>query len=337
MQKKYQILSSFFHNSFPEDIRKKVELWLLNPHSLLEKEKALRMIWDEIELEPDNSTKESFIKTQNKINSQTNNSSTRKIPYFLWIAKIAVIMLLILLPAGGVYVYFQHQEEPQQVEWVECFAPDGKIFNITLPDSSIAILNAGSVLIYPKEFNKKTRNIYLNGQAEFKVKKNKAQPFIVNINYLDVEAIGTEFDINSYSSGETTYATLNSGKIKVTFKNLGDRDSLTSKNFVFLNPGEQLAYNRESGKINIKTVNLNYSSAWKSGHLVFQHASMSEIATSLERRFGVTVYCDFSKYDTEFITVKFIHGESLEESLHILELIVTNFKYRIEGKKIFIY
>lgn len=83
--------------------------------------------------------------------------------------------------------------------------PYGKRFNIELSDGSNVILNAGSKLKYPVNFLKgKSREVYLEGEAFFKVTKNKEDAFIVNTNGLNTQVFGTVFNVSSYKNDQYT-------------------------------------------------------------------------------------------------------------------------------------
>jgi ferric-dicitrate binding protein FerR (iron transport regulator) len=202
---------------------------------------------------------------------------------------------------------------------------------VTLPDSSQVLLNAGTVLIYPSSFGAHTRTVYLNGEACFTVSRDENKPFIVKTTDMDIEVLGTVFDVSSYADSEHALATLKSGRVNVHLKN----EQSTS---VILEPSEQVSYNRISGEVKVtRQVNVENVFAWKDGHLVIQGMSMTEIAKTIERRYGVTIYLNANKYEKERITAKFIHGETVYEFLSVLQQLVPGLKYKTEENKIYIY
>ncbi len=80
-------------------------------------------------------------------------------------------------------------------------------------------LNSASKLSYPQEFSSYLREIKLEGEAFFEVKKNAQKPFIVNANNLDIKVLGTKFNVKSYSNEKNIETTLFSGKVSVELKN----------------------------------------------------------------------------------------------------------------------
>jgi ferric-dicitrate binding protein FerR (iron transport regulator) len=107
---------------------------------------------------------------------------------------------------------------------------------------------------------------------------------------------------------------------------------------VILEPGEQLSCNRISGDVKVaRQVNVENILAWKDGHLLIQSMSMSEVAKTIERRYGVTIYLNANKYEKERITAKFIHGETVDELLSVLQQLVPGLNYKTDENKIYIY
>jgi ferric-dicitrate binding protein FerR (iron transport regulator) len=283
-----------------------------------------------LEVAPQQSTEQSFRQVKRRI--AMHNRPFRSIPFLQKVRRIAAILILPLVSAGLVYFYTQHTNAATAgSELTECFVPNGKIRMVTLPDSSQVLLNAGTVLIYPSSFGAQARTVYLNGEACFTVSRDENKPFIVKTTDMDIEVLGTVFDVSSYADSEYASATLKSGSVNVHLKN----ETSTS---VILEPREQISYNRISGEVNvIRQVNVDNVFAWKDGHLVIQGLPMNEIAKAIERRYGMIVYLNANKYEKERITAKFMHGESIYEFLSVLQQLVPDLQYKTEENKIYIY
>jgi len=65
----------------------------------------------------------------------------------------------------------------------------------TLPDHSVVTLSKSSSLHYPADFNIKTRELLLEGEAFFDVAPNPAIPFIVNAGDIKIKVLGTSFKV----------------------------------------------------------------------------------------------------------------------------------------------
>lgn len=211
---------------------------------------------------------------------------------------------------------------------VECFVPNGERKQVILPDGSIVWLNANSVLIYPEKFGK-TRTLFLSGEGHFTVTKDKERPFIVKTNYLNVEALGTVFDVHSYPEESETTTILESGCVRVD-------DKIGSSGSVILHPNEQLTYNHADASFLKSYVDASRLSTWTKGYLIFQQETLANIFRALERQYKVKINYNDTKYASMTFTVRFHARESLEEALDVLKRIGVNFKYKIVDNDVYI-
>ena len=81
--------------------------------------------------------------------------------------------------------------------------------SIQLVDNSSIVLNKNSSIKYFKSLPKSTRKVLLKGEAFFDVSKNAALPFVVSTEFLDVEVIGTSFNVRSYDQENTVEVFVN--------------------------------------------------------------------------------------------------------------------------------
>jgi ferric-dicitrate binding protein FerR (iron transport regulator) len=330
MSKIRQIIQAYFYNKYSKIVQRKFSKWLVNDKFAEEKDAALQAIWDNLHVKPEQSTERSF--EQVKRRTLMPDRSFRRISFLQKIGRIAAVLLLPLVSAGLVYFYTQHTNAAaNSSELTECFVPNGKIRTMILPDSSQVLLNAGTILIYPSSFGARTRTVYLNGEACFTVMRDENKPFIVKTTDMDIEVLGTVFNVSSYADSEHASTTLKSGRVNVHLKN-------EASTAVILEPSEQISYNRISGDAKVtRQVNVENVFAWKDGHLIIQSMSINEIAKTIERRYGVTIYLNANKYEKERITAKFIHGETVYEFLSVLQQLIPGLKYKTEENKIYIY
>jgi transmembrane sensor len=161
--------------------------------------------------------------------------------------------------------------------------PYGKKFEVQLSDGTIVHLNSGTSLKYPVQFLKnQSRQVYLTGEAYFEVSKDKAHPFTVNTQEVNVEVLGTRFNVNSYTEDISTDVVLVEGKVSLY------KEKKTTENQVYLTPGLKGSNLRGQQKIITEPVNTDYYTAWVKGSLVFKNASFNDIIKKLERNYNVT-------------------------------------------------
>lgn len=248
----------------------------------------------------------------------------------LWIGVASAAAVAVLVTF---FAFFPEQEESitviedRYVEMTECYVGNGEKQMITLDDSTSVILNSGSLLIYPKEFQGSRREVYLTGEAIFDVSKDVEHPFIVKTPDFSVKVHGTLFNVSSYPDAENSYATLKEGSVSVL---------ANDKEEYLLSPNQTLCYNRNSHKVTVEQSDVADIFSWKDGCLCFKSASIHSIIGTIERYYGVHVYLTTGKYDSALVTAKFIHGESVEELFSALCLVIPGMKYKVENNSIYI-
>ena len=211
----------------------------------------------------------------------------------------------------------------KEEQWITKFNPKGQKSKIHLPDGSTVILNAESEIKFRSDFGKTHREVYLRGESFFEVSPDSLLPFQVFTGTLVTTALGTSFNINSYSP-ELIQVQLATGKVEVLS---GSQAFLP----ILLDPGEELSVignqNLKKRKFNPKTAFL-----WKSGVLFFENVSLAEFKLNLERWYGV----DIALVNPPSKKLK-ISGEFKDTYLsNVLESIgyAYGFEYKIDQKKV---
>ena len=200
----------------------------------------------------------------------------------------------------------------------------GETYSMTLSDGSKVWLNSASSIRFPVAFYGNERLVETTGEVYIKVAKNTAQPFIASTNGMQVLALGTEFNINSYSDEEKISTTLIEGSVKVTN---GGASAIT------LEPGQQTVLKNNGHLSAATTVNINEIIAWKDGWFHFESADLKTILRQFERWYDVEVIYEGAVKNRKFFTV--IKRSSTLKN--VLELLQDNdISYRIEGKKLFV-
>jgi ferric-dicitrate binding protein FerR (iron transport regulator) len=199
----------------------------------------------------------------------------------------------------------------------------GQVYQTTLADGSRVWLNSGSSLKYPVAFSGNTRLVTVTGEAYFEVAHNAAMPFVVKMNDLEVQVLGTHFDANSYGDNNQAEVTLLKGVVKV---------SLDGK-FKLLSPGQQ-AQVTHSGEIKlVKEANLDQVMAWKEGRFYFDHVNITTIAKQLERWYDIQVVFE-GQAPTNTFTGEMQRNLNLSAVLDLLKKIGGHF--RIDNNRLII-
>lgn len=164
--------------------------------------------------------------------------------------------------------------------------PKSRQFHVTLPDNTQVWLNAGSSIRYPTLFADKERRVSVTGEAYFEVAKNAAQPFSVEVDgRMEVEVLGTHFNINAYDNEAAIRTTLVEGSVRV-------KSSATPQPQVMV-PGQEAILERSgSKKPELKKLTPNEvdkALAWKNGGFNFEDVTLVEAMRQIERWYNIEV------------------------------------------------
>lgn len=209
-----------------------------------------------------------------------------------------------------------------QVKYNTLTTPMGGQYQLILPDGSKVWLNAGSSLHFPTAFAGKERRVELKGEAYFEVAKNKAMPFKVFANDMEVKVLGTHFNVMAYEDEKSMNTTLLEGSVQV----------LKGSGRVYLEPGEEAVLNKTSGNMNVSTADIEHAVAWKNGYFIFSDENIESIMRKVSRWYNVDVTFKGSMNNKDFVgTIS--RNKNVSELLRMLEL-TGAVHFSIEGRRI---
>lgn len=152
----------------------------------------------------------------------------------------------------------------------------GMEYMLTLSDGTRVFLNAETKLRFPTRFIGERREVELDGEAYFEVNKDADHPFIVKTGKVAVRVLGTSFNLRSYSNEDDIQTTLVSGKVAVSDGGVSEE----------IKPGEQIIYMKETGKMEVKDVDISLYTAWHTGKFIFKNETLEEMLSYLSRWYG---------------------------------------------------
>lgn len=216
----------------------------------------------------------------------------------------AAAVLLLCLSVWTVYLYMR----PASIETISTLA---ETRTIHLPDGSTVILNHYSSLSYPEKFKSDNRKVELNGEAYFEVSKDKKHPFVVQTETMDIQVLGTHFNVEAYHNNPDVRTTLLTGSVAVSNKSNSIR--------MILKPNEIAIYNKVEQKLTRKALkNANDKISWRNGEFIFNDLPLQEIVRELSNSFGVSIRISDTALQDYRITARFRNGEDLETILSVL-------------------
>lgn len=237
--------------------------------------------------------------------------------------QIAAAILLILCVSG---IGLHWLQKPDAIVYTQVQNPAGKRTVVSLPDGSKVYLNAASSLRYPVQFSGTTREVYLEGEAFFEVRKNPDKPFLVKSGQVQTKVLGTGFNVKAYPNEEKTEVAVIHGKVSVT----------DSSSQVFLTPHQKAVYHHKTGKLSQETFqDLQAYQGWITGQLVFEKTSVGEIVATLNRHYDVSIELSDTRMGQCILKARF-DNKPLSEVLTVL-CTYLGARYKQNGRKIMIH
>jgi transmembrane sensor len=236
---------------------------------------------------------------------------------------------------NGQLVYQSAGNKADELLYNTVKTPKGGQYKLTLPDGSLVWLNAASQIRFPATFSSSERRVEIEGEAYFEVAKVVAEdktplasgnariPFIVSVNGLEVQVLGTHFNVNAYADEFNIKTTLLEGSVNLVKNSV--RKTLA--------PGQQGILS-EAGSIRVREdIDVEDVMAWKNGLFNFSNADIQNIMRQIGRWYDVEIsYAD--NIPIRIFSGKITRGADLNNVLRILEQ--SKIHFTVEGKKIIV-
>lgn len=125
----------------------------------------------------------------------------------------------------------------------------GAVEMITLSDSSVVALAPGSRISFKPSFDAGSREVYLSGEADFKVTRDVRRPFLVYANAVVTRVLGTQFTVRAFDAEAKVLVNVSSGQVSVS-KDQGvvEKGKLQPVSGMLLQPNQQAVFSRQSGE-----------------------------------------------------------------------------------------
>lgn len=218
-------------------------------------------------------------------------------------------------------VYYKQKETPK-IAYNTITVPYSKTFKVSLSDGSVIYLNAGSSLTYPEQFKPNSnRVVVLEGEAMFEVAKDPNSPFIVQANQVDIEVLGTTFNVSSYLEDGFTSCVLVEGAVRLSAKD-------HPENSLVLTPNEKSVWQFSEKTFSKELVNTKYYTSWVNGELVFRNTPFAVISKKIERYYDVKFINNNTFLAKQTFTGTIKIKESKVEDILELFKIDTKFEYQ---------
>ena len=171
----------------------------------------------------------------------------------------------------------ENSQLKEETTYNQLIVPKGKLSTLLLSDGTKLWVNAASHVVYPVVFDREKREIYVKGEVYLEVARNESVPFIVKTDRMEIEVLGTSFNVKSFDAiEENSDVVLVTGSVNVRTES-GKKTELK--------PNQRFSYAKD-GKSTIENVDVYDYICWKDGLMRFKSENLSNILKRLSDYYG---------------------------------------------------
>lgn len=230
---------------------------------------------------------------------------------------------IFVLAAGSLFFLRRSYNSDRKIakQYRSMKVADGKQGVLVLSDGTRIIINGGSEILFPEQFEG-DRIVYLKeGEAYFEIAKDVQHPFTVKSSQLNVRVLGTSFSVRDYRDEKQAFVSVNSGKVAL--------DSTLE-----LIAGTGSIFNKHTGTFTKQQIDTAATTAWTRGELIFQDAALQQVLQVLQHKYAV----HFELKDSLLLKHRFtatFRNSSIQTIMQQLQL-MSNIHYTITNNQIVI-
>ncbi len=331
------ILKKYFNGDYPEDIRDLVQEWIASATDEEQKDASLRKIFNKMvkyDPKPDKLAFEILEGYHRKLGVTGRSPIVKRTPLhrrtFFRVA--AALVPTLIVACWLIWNYYQTPEVESLTVLAHVDMPNmrGCRERATLNDGSDVFIRPGSLIRYVNESKEggKRRMMLSQGEVYLNVAKDSLKPFVVETNHLNVNVLGTKFNVQTIPDSPHTIVTLYEGKITVEART--EEEGQIAFN---MTPGQQLVYNNNTHQYAIEQI-ASTLPEWMAARLVFEEASYANVFHTIEWYYGMTVEVEGTfKHDGD-LNFRFIGKEDIETAMRIFQSFSREFTYEISDKTV---
>ncbi|MCF0069049.1 FecR domain-containing protein [Dyadobacter sp. CY261] len=164
----------------------------------------------------------------------------------------------------------------------------GNAYTLTLEDGSEIILAKESTLRYPRHFDPKNRQVELEGEAVFNIKRDTSRPFFVYSGELVTQVLGTSFKVTSFGNARTIEVQVLSGKVSV-YEN--QEKSPEKRNGVILRPNQKITFDKDAKRLvpELVAAPIMVEQLSLKRELAFEESPLQTVLNALQKAYDVEI------------------------------------------------
>lgn len=338
------VWARYLGNNSPDEEARKVERWITGSKKHRQKFVQIKTIWKQSANRPEFEKKlfdlesdwqelkkritesDDFSPDAESVHPSLDYNVTRN---RFWPALSRAAAVFLIMGLLGFFAYrslMPFNTPPSKPVLREISTALAQRVNLTLSDGTSVLLNAGSTLRLPQTFEPEKREVFLEGQAFFKVAENPDRPFVIHTGSTQTRVLGTAFSVRAYPGENNISVAVRQGR--VAFSSKVQQVILTHHELGKFNISEK---NIESGVIN----DMGLYFGWVDGYLKFKDAPLSQVAMDLERRYGVDVR--FKSTNLEMLSLTaLLKSRSIRNVLDVISTSL-DIRYKLSENEVIFY
>jgi ferric-dicitrate binding protein FerR (iron transport regulator) len=328
----YQLIASYLAGECTDQEQRKVEQWIDQSKENKRQFQELRRIWqlsgDAVySRDMDGDVNEEWNRLDRQISKQKgaeNDKNSEHKRYWSFrsssihsgtqkFIRIAAVFLVAgLFGVLSYHSWYQPEQKEQEPVLRKISTDNGQRANLTLADGTEVMLNADSELELPTKFASDIREVYLDGEAYFRVSENEAKPFFVHSNGSVVRVLGTAFSVRAYPEDQQVQVVVEEGRVSF------GQEKEDEEKKVILNSNELGTFNLSTKTVATRTVeDIELYMSWRDGYLKFEEMRLIDVAKALERRYDVEVFFEDPALKDRLLTA-YLKSRSLHNVLDVI-------------------
>ncbi len=247
--------------------------------------------------------------------------------YSLWrhVGSYAAAILVAAVFTSACFLFFGKEKETVSARYIGGDGLEADV--VELPDGSQISLGSKTTFHYETDYGKRSRIVYLEGEAFFDIAKEKDKPFIVRTKEQDIEALGTKFNVSAYPQDSLLVTTLLQGSVLLTTGETGEQ--------AILKPNEQMIYNRNTRSSQVYQVDASLYTSWTTGYYYFPEQNLEAILYRMGHVYGVQFSIGSEELKKRTFTGTFYRGQSIKDIMEIISLSIP-IRYKINDHHVII-
>ncbi len=287
--------------------QKRLRVWLNEDKENQRIFDSYQATWDEMDRVNGKSFREvdvEWARLENEIDFEASAPKATQRSLFGNLYRYAAALLFVVFAGFAVYYFLNHQGAEQLVAELQ-------IQEVELSEGSKVTVNSNSKLSYPTTFEKDRRVVSLSGEAFFEIAKDPDRPFIIQAGDIQVEVLGTSFNVKAYENHNEIEVTVSTGKVAVYRPENPDEK-------VILIKGQKAIFYKSTTKIETSiNDNINFQ-AWKTKQIIFEDTPLPEVVHIINEIYKSDLKLIGTQLNECPVTTTF-DNQSLKSVLNVLE------------------